>query len=93
LISLNIGVSHLCEAGAGGLRQMNYAPASDLLRQCEQARAAGQDFPTIWNTLLKRHPLVRGMPGHEVRGGEAFVIVRLLNGQTLASSTRGFSLL
>jgi hypothetical protein len=72
---------------------MDDASALGLLRQCEEARAAGRDFPTIWNTLLKRHPLVRGMPGHEVRGGEAFIVVQLLSGQKLASSTRRFSLL
>lgn len=72
---------------------MNDASALDLLRQCERAHAAGHDFPTIWNTILKRHPLVRGMPGHEVRGGDAFIVVQLLSGQKLASSTRGFCLL
>ncbi|MEZ5996810.1 MAG: hypothetical protein U1E03_04025 [Hyphomonadaceae bacterium] len=72
---------------------MNDASALDLLRQCEEAHAAGRDFPTIWNTLLKRHPLVRGIPGHEVRSGEVLIVVQLLSGQRLASSTRGFSLL
>lgn len=72
---------------------MNDVSALELLRQCEEAHAAGRDFPTIWNTLLKRHPLVPGIPGCEVRGGEAFIVVRLLSGQKLASSMRGFSLL
>ena len=72
---------------------MNDASALDLLRQCEEAHAVGRDFPTIWNTLLKRHSLVRGIPGHEVRSGEVLIVVQLLSGQRLASSTRGFSLL
>jgi hypothetical protein len=72
---------------------MNDASAASLLRQCEEAHAAGRDFPTIWNTTLRRHPLINGKPGHEIRGGDAFIVVRLLSGQKLASSTRGFCLL
>lgn len=69
------------------------AATLDLLRQCEEAYAQGCDFPTIWNAILKRHPLVRGLPGHECRSGDTLIVVSLLNGQTLASSTRGFSIL
>lgn len=64
--------------------------ALDLLHQCEQARGCGSDFPTIWRTILKVHPLVTGLPGHEVRDGEALIVVRLLTGQRLASSSSGF---
>ena len=67
--------------------------ATQLLRQCADAHAAGVDFPTVWNTILKRHPLVGGLPGHEIRGGEALIVVRLRTGQRLASSSLGFSLL
>ncbi|MBL8547845.1 MAG: hypothetical protein JNL81_15370 [Hyphomonadaceae bacterium] len=72
---------------------MNDASAVDLLGQCEQARTAGRDFPTIWNTILKRHPLVRGLPGHEVRDGQALIVVQLFSGQKLACSTQGFRFL
>jgi hypothetical protein len=47
----------------------------------------------VWNTILKRHPLVGGLPGHEIRGGEALIVVQLRTGQRLASSSLGFSLL
>ena len=66
--------------------------ALDLLRQCEEAHARGCDFPTIWRTVLKHHPLVIGLPGHEIQGGEALIVVRLLTGQKLSSSTRGFQI-
>jgi hypothetical protein len=72
---------------------MTDASAADLLRQCGEAREVGRDFPTIWNVILKRHPLVKGLPRHEIRGGEALIIVELLSGQRLASSTRGFELI
>lgn len=64
--------------------------ALDLLHQCELARGRGSDFPTIWLTILKAHPLVTGLPGHEVRDGEALIVVRLLTGERLASSPHGF---
>lgn len=72
---------------------MSDASALELLRQCEEARVAGRDFPTIWSTILKRHPLVKGLPGHEIREGEALIVVHLLTGQRLASATGGFLLL
>lgn len=93
MISLNIEGHDACKDQDGEFAQMDDASALNLLSECEEARAAGRDFPTIWNTLLKRHPLVRGIPGCEVRGGEAFIVVQLLSGQKLASSMRGFSLL
>lgn len=64
--------------------------ALDLLHQCELARGRGSDFPTIWLTILRTHPLVTGLPGHEVRNGEALIVVRLLTGEKLASSPLGF---
>ena len=66
--------------------------SEDLLRVCEAAHSEGRDFPTVWNTLLKRHPLVIGLPTHEVTNGEARIVIRLITGQKLLSSARGFSL-
>ncbi|MEQ1819256.1 MAG: hypothetical protein ABL871_11670 [Terricaulis sp.] len=63
-----------------------------LLALCNEARRAGRDFPTIWLTLLEKHPLVAGLPRHEIRDGQTLIVVRLLNGQALSSSTRGFVL-
>jgi hypothetical protein len=66
--------------------------SEDLLRACEAAHSAGSDFPTVWNALLKRHPLVIGLPMHESANGEARIVIRLITGQKLLSSARGFSL-
>lgn len=66
--------------------------AEELLTLCERGRADGLDFPTIWNLILKKHPLVNGLPGHKIKDGEVLIVVRLLNGRELLSSIRGFSL-
>jgi len=71
---------------------MAHALAAQLLDQCEAARRGGDDFPTIWNGLLRRHPLVAGLPRHAVVGGETLIVVRLVTGDELVSSTRGFRL-
>lgn len=71
---------------------MSLVSAHDLLRLCEAARDAGHDFPTIWNTILRTHPLVRGLPRHEIDGGDALIVVRLVTGCSLISSTQGFHL-
>lgn len=64
--------------------------AEQLLHQCAKARAAGGDFPTIWHSVLKSHPLVTGLPTQDVRDGEALIVVHLWTGQRLACSTQGF---
>lgn len=62
----------------------------DLLALCVEARSEGRDFPTIWATILRSHPLVTGLPRHEVRGGEAIIVIRLLTRRTLLSSIDRF---
>jgi hypothetical protein len=66
--------------------------AIELLALCEQARREGGDFPAIWSTILQPHPLVIGMPQHEIEDGETLIVVALLSGETLVSSARGFRL-
>jgi hypothetical protein len=66
--------------------------AIELLALCEQARREGGDFPSIWSTILQPHPLVIGMPQHEIEDGETLIVVALLSGETLVSSARGFRL-
>ena len=69
---------------------MTGASAADLLKRCEQAHSDGRDFPTIWHGILKPHPLVTGLPMHEIQDGKSFIVVRLLTGHRLASSPEGF---
>lgn len=68
--------------------------AEKLLARCEEARQRGDDFPTIWHGILKGHPLVLGLPQHQIQDQEALIVVNLINGQRLLSSSqRGFTLL
>lgn len=67
------------------------ATADELVRACEAARQQGKDFPTIWTTILKNHPLVFGLPSHCVVNGEAQIVVSLIDGRRLLSTPRGFS--
>lgn len=62
-----------------------HAP-EDLLALCEAARNEGRDFPTIWTTILRGHPLVIGPPHHEMRDGEAIIVIPLLTRRMLLSS-------
>jgi len=61
---------------------------SELLESCAAARREGADFPTIWNTLLAKHPMVADLPwstggllsiplitGDQLVFGEEFAVV------------------
>ena len=58
-----------------------------LIEQCRAARAAGADFPTLWNEVLKSHPLVIGPPVNTVRDGRIRREVRLITGSAIAFDT------
>lgn len=66
--------------------------ASDLLRKCVAARQAGADFPGIWDTILKRHPLVFGPPVQGMEAGEARLEIPLITGQRLVYGNEGFEI-
>jgi len=57
---------------------------AELLAHCEAVRSAGADFPTLWNEVLKSHPLVIGPPVQAIRGGRVRLEVRLIDGRSLA---------
>jgi hypothetical protein len=59
----------------------------DLLNRCRAGRAAGMDFPTLWHSVLKPHPLVIGPPVQAVRNGAIRMEVRLITGGVIAFST------
>jgi hypothetical protein len=42
--------------------------ANDLARLCTEVVRKGDDFPTVWQTLLKGHPLVEGIPRQRLDG-------------------------
>ena len=58
-----------------------------LIEQCRAARAAGADFPTLWNEVLKSHPLVIGPPLNTVRDGRIRREVHLITGCAIAFDT------
>jgi hypothetical protein len=59
----------------------------DLIEQCRAGQAAGLDFPTLWNELLRPHPLVIGPPVQTVRDGRVRMEVRLITGAAIAFDT------
>jgi hypothetical protein len=57
--------------------------ANDLARLCTDLVRKGEDFPTVWRTLLKGHPLVDGMPRQRLEGNESLLEIRLITGERL----------
>jgi hypothetical protein len=45
-----------------GRFEMSKERASDLARHCTELVRKGNDFTTVWSTLLKDHTLVEGIP-------------------------------
>jgi hypothetical protein len=62
---------------------MSRERARDLALQCTELARNGNDFPNIWTTLLKRHPLVDGIPQSKMIGGRAVLEIRLVTGERL----------
>lgn len=63
-----------------------------LIAACESARREGKDFPTVWRTILKPSQLVVGLPGHEIREGEARIVVSLTTGQSIYAARDRYTL-
>ncbi len=57
---------------------------ADLMQRCHAGRAAGLDFPTLWNEVIKPHPLVIGPPVQTVRDGRIRMEIRLITGAAIA---------
>jgi hypothetical protein len=57
--------------------------ADELLAICRAARKAGDDFPTVWQEHLERHPLVMDIPMQLMSAGGPVLSVRLLGGRQL----------
>jgi hypothetical protein len=59
----------------------------DLARQ-------GHDFPTIWTTMLKDHPLVTGVPESRYEDARPVLAIGLITGETLMfyGDSKNFSL-
>ncbi len=57
--------------------------ANDLARLCTELVCGGNDFPTVWGTLLKGHSLVDGIPRQHHDGERALLEIRLITGERL----------
>ena len=57
--------------------------ADDLARLCTEVVRKGEDFPTVWQTLLKGHPLVDGIPRSRMDGNRSVLEIRLITGEWL----------
>ena len=63
----------------------------DLVAICTEARQSGQDFATIWEIILKHHPLVAGVPVSQMSGNFPALRIILRTGQQLQFDHYGFS--
>jgi hypothetical protein len=57
--------------------------AGDLARACTELVRGGNDFPTIWNSRLRRHPLVAGIPQQRLIGTQSVLEIDLITGERL----------
>ncbi len=59
----------------------------ELLLACENASREGADFPTVWDTVLRRHPLVIGPPVQIHHDDQPHLEIPLLTGRRLVYNT------
>lgn len=57
--------------------------ADDLAQLCTELVRKGNDFPTVWNTVLKGNALVDGPPHSKIEGTRPVLEVRLITGERL----------
>jgi hypothetical protein len=62
---------------------MTMERANDLARLCTDVMRKGDDFPTIWLTLLRWHPLVNGIPQQRLEGNRSLLDIPLITGERL----------
>lgn len=61
----------------------NDKSTNGLLLQCLASARQGTDFPTVWETILRRHPLVAGAPLQTYRNGRPLLEIHLITHQNL----------
>ena len=73
---------------------MSEHQARDLALMCTELVRKGNDFPAVWTTVLKRHPLVNGIPESKLQGNRPTLEIRLITGERLVfdSDSKKFSL-
>jgi hypothetical protein len=69
--------------------------AAELARTCTEAVRKGTSFPMVWYRLIKRHPLVEGIPRQRTIDGEqSHLDIPLITGERLVfdDKSKTFSL-
>jgi hypothetical protein len=62
---------------------MSNERANDLARHCTELVREGNDFTTVWSTLLKDHTLVEGIPREELERNRNLLRILLITGEQL----------
>jgi hypothetical protein len=62
---------------------MSRERAHDLAELCTELVRNGNDFPTVWNTVLKGNALVDGIPQSRHENARALLEIRLITGERL----------
>ncbi len=62
---------------------MSKERASDLARECTELVRKGNDFSTVWSTLLKTHTLVEGLPRQRLERNRSLLNIPLITGEQL----------
>ena len=69
----------------------NQRAVDDLLHQCAAAKAAGADFPTVWNTVLRGQCLIAGRPVQAMKDGKPVLKIPLTTNRNLICGPNGYS--
>jgi hypothetical protein len=89
---LQIGDTPLVPDGKGwrrnvlrsnGAVKMSKERASDLARHCTELVRKGNDFMTVWSTLLEDHTLVEGIPREKLERNRSLLRIPLVTGELL----------
>ena len=57
--------------------------SQDLAALCTELVQKGEDFPTVWATVLKGNPLVDDIPRSKLEGGRTVLEIKLITGERL----------
>jgi hypothetical protein len=68
---------------SSGAAEMSKERASDLARHCTELVRKGNDFTTIWSTLLKDHTLIEGIPREKLERNRSLLRIPLVTGELL----------
>lgn len=67
---------------------MSNERARDLAVLCTELVRKGEDFPTVWATVLKGHALVNGIPESKLEGSRPVLEIKLITGERLCSTAK-----